>query len=286
MIAASTGIRACRDRARRNARELSGIEDRLGDRELRAGLDLVGEAPQLLVEVQRAGIDRDADVERRRARRWAGRRCRRRRSGCATTLVRPIESTSKHRRRVRVVADLRRIAGDEQHVAHAHRVRAEQIRLHAEQVPVAAGVVKDRFDAGLLLDQDRRRQRAHPRAGARAVGDVHQVDAVDASAAAPARRARRRWKPRGGTSSTLTTKPPRASVLAIRDFCSRGTGGTSGAAARGGGRRLRGSSVRPPGASDAHRRLDRAGCGPASSRSSRRRGARPLLMNRRAYDAM
>ena len=48
------------------------------------------------------------------------------------------------RRRVRIVADLRRIAGDEQHVADAHRVRAEQVRLHAEQVAIAAGVVEDR----------------------------------------------------------------------------------------------------------------------------------------------
>ena len=58
-------------------------------------------------------------------------------------------------------------------------MRAEQVGLHAEQVPIAAGVVEDRLDAGLLLDEHRRRQRAHPRAGARAVGDVDQIDAVD-----------------------------------------------------------------------------------------------------------
>jgi hypothetical protein len=36
--------------------ELRGVEDRLGDRELGAGLHLVGEAPQLFVQVERAGL--------------------------------------------------------------------------------------------------------------------------------------------------------------------------------------------------------------------------------------
>ncbi len=49
----------------------------------------------------------------------------------------------------------------------------------AEQVPIAAGVVKDRLDARLLLDQDRGGQRAHPRARPRAVGNVDEVDAAD-----------------------------------------------------------------------------------------------------------
>ena len=62
----------------------------------------------------------------------------------------------------------------------AHRVRAEQVGLHAEQVPIAAGVVEDGLDAGLLLDDQRGGERAHARAGARAVGDVDEVDAVNA----------------------------------------------------------------------------------------------------------
>ena len=40
----------------------------------------------------------------------------------------------------------------QQQVADAHRVRAEQVGLHAEQVPVAAGVLQDRLDAGVLLE--------------------------------------------------------------------------------------------------------------------------------------
>ena len=34
-------------------------------------------------------------------------------------------------------------------------MRAEQVRLHAEQVAIAAGVVEDRLDARLLLDGQR-----------------------------------------------------------------------------------------------------------------------------------
>ena len=75
--------------------ELVGVEHRLGDRELGARLDLVGEAAQLLVEVQRAGIDRDADVERGRAADRLAADVERRGSAATTTLVRPIESTSK-----------------------------------------------------------------------------------------------------------------------------------------------------------------------------------------------
>ena len=71
---------------------------------------------------------------------------------------------------VGIVADPARIAGDEQQIAQAHGVRAEQIRLDPEQVPVAAGVVQQRLDAGLLLDQHRERRArstARRRAGRR-----------------------------------------------------------------------------------------------------------------------
>src|SRR4030095_8579154 len=54
----------------------------------------------------------------------------------------------------------------------------EQIRLHAEQIPIAAGKLKDWFDPGLLLHKDCERQRAHPRR-ARTVGNVDDVDAPD-----------------------------------------------------------------------------------------------------------
>ena len=66
----------------------------------------------------------------------------------------------EHRGGVGIVADAPGIARDQQQVAQAHRVRAEQIGLNAEQVAIAAGVVQQRLDARLLLDQHRERQRA------------------------------------------------------------------------------------------------------------------------------
>ena len=85
----------------------------------------------------------------------------------------------EHRRRVRVRPHLRRIAGDDQHVAQANGRRAQQVAEHAEQVPVATGVVRHRLDADLLLDQHAGQQRAHPALRARTVGHVHRVDAGD-----------------------------------------------------------------------------------------------------------
>ena len=101
-------------------------------------------------QIERAGFARHADVKRRRL------------ADRLPADVEPAVQPRDHvgqadridvedRRRVRVVADAWRVAGDEQHVADAHRVRAEQVRLHAEQVSVAARVVEDRLDAGLLL---------------------------------------------------------------------------------------------------------------------------------------
>ena len=81
--------------------------------------------------------------------------------------------------RVGIVADAPWIAGDEHEIAQPHRVRAEQIGLDAEQVPIAAGVVQQRLDAGLLLDQDRERQGADARAAAQRVGNVDDVDAAN-----------------------------------------------------------------------------------------------------------
>ena len=44
----------------------SDVEDRLRHRKLGAGLDLVLEASDLLIEIERSGIGSHADVERRR----------------------------------------------------------------------------------------------------------------------------------------------------------------------------------------------------------------------------
>ena len=57
------------------------------------------------------------------------------------------------RGRVRIVAELRRVAGDGQDVAQAQRVGAQQVGLDAEQVPVAAGVVQDRLDPDAVLNE-------------------------------------------------------------------------------------------------------------------------------------
>ena len=58
-------------------------------------------------------------------------------------------------------------------------MRAEEVGLNAEQVPVSTGVVEQCLDAGLLLNQNGQRQRADTRAGPQAVGDVDDVDAPD-----------------------------------------------------------------------------------------------------------
>ena len=55
------------------------------------------------------------------------------------------------RRRVREVAHLGRIAGDDDQVPDAERVRAEQVRDLAEQVPIAPAHVEDGLDAELAL---------------------------------------------------------------------------------------------------------------------------------------
>src|SRR5215831_18401386 len=86
-----------------------------------------------------------------------------------TTLVSPIESTSK-------TADAAGIARDEQQVAQAHSVRPQQVRLNAEQISVATRVVQDGLDACSLLDQHGERQSADARAGSNPVGDVDHVD--------------------------------------------------------------------------------------------------------------
>ena len=77
-----------------------------------------------------------------------------------------------------VVADLRRIAGDDDEVADADGVRAEQVRHLAEQVPVAPADVEDRLDPVALEQQGAEREVRHARHGARPVGDVDDVDAA------------------------------------------------------------------------------------------------------------
>jgi hypothetical protein len=96
-------------------------------------------------DVERAGICRNTDVK-------CGRLSNRLAADvlAAIQFGRQIGETNRidfiHGRRVRIVTDARRIAGDDQEIADSHRVRAEQIRLHADHVAVAAGVVQDGLD--------------------------------------------------------------------------------------------------------------------------------------------
>src|SRR6185437_15116720 len=76
------------------------------------------------------------------------------------------------------VAHLRRVAGDDDEVPDAERVRAEEVRDLAEEVPVAAADVEERLDAELLLQAHREGEVRHPRLGAGAVCDVDDVDAA------------------------------------------------------------------------------------------------------------
>ena len=134
--------------------ETAEVENRPGDGEFSARFDLVLEAAQLLVEVRRRGIHGDADVERRR-----------RTDRLTADIAAAIEPRDeigesdrvdvKHHRRVGIVANAGGIAGHEHEVAQPHGVRAEQIGLDAEQIAVAAGIMKDGLDAGLLLDEYR-----------------------------------------------------------------------------------------------------------------------------------
>ena len=82
------------------------------------------------------------------------------------------------RGRLGIVADLRRIAGDDDEVADADGVRAEQVRHLREQVPVAAADVEDRLDPVPLEEQRAERDVRHARHRARPVGDVDDVDAA------------------------------------------------------------------------------------------------------------
>ena len=150
-IPAMTGSRADSIRFR-TAFESAQVEDRPGDHELRAGLDLVVEPTEFFVHVRRGWIHRHADVER-------GRRADRLAADVAAVVETRDEVGQadrvdvEHRRGIRVVADAPGVAGDQQQVPQANRVRTQQIRLDAEQVAIATRVVQHRLDPGLLLDE-------------------------------------------------------------------------------------------------------------------------------------
>ena len=77
--------------------------------------------------------------------------------------------------RARVVADLGRVAGDREHVAHAFGVRAQQQRLEPEHGRVARRQVRDRLEPAGALDRAGDHQRADPGASGRVVVHVHEL---------------------------------------------------------------------------------------------------------------
>jgi hypothetical protein len=128
------------------------IEDGLGHNILGARLHFVLEAPDLFVHVVQSGVGADADYE-----------CRARANGVAANVETAIEVMNdvhqadrvhvKHRGGVGIAAHFRRIAGDADQVANARSRCSQQIRLNAQHVAVAAGVVQDGFNAHFLLDK-------------------------------------------------------------------------------------------------------------------------------------
>ena len=57
-----------------------------------------------------------------------------------------MESTSKTAVASGVISDFGRVAGNDEEVADLVGLKAQQIRLHAEEVPVAAGVMEEDLD--------------------------------------------------------------------------------------------------------------------------------------------
>ena len=153
------------------------VEHRLGDHVLGAGLDFPFEAADLLVQVERPGVGAHADQQ-------GGLRPH----GIAADIQAVVEVVDdvdqadgvhvEDRRGIRVGSHARRVAGDTDQVADAGRMGAQQLRLDAQDVAVAAAEVVDGFDAGLLLDELAGDLGAHAGAGARAIGNVDAVDAV------------------------------------------------------------------------------------------------------------
>src|ERR1035437_895097 len=52
-------------------------------------------------------------------------------------------------RRIRIVAKFGRVAGKAEDVVQAYRRGSQQVRLNAEDIAIAAGVMEDRVDAGV-----------------------------------------------------------------------------------------------------------------------------------------
>ena len=82
------------------------------------------------------------------------------------------------RRRVRVVARARRVAGHREDIPDVERVGAEEVGLDPHEVPVAAGEMHVDVEPRRLADEERRRQHGHPDPAERPIVDVHDLDAA------------------------------------------------------------------------------------------------------------
>jgi hypothetical protein len=148
---------------------------RLGHHQVRAGGQLALQAVPLGGRVGRRRIEGAGDRE-------AGRLADRR----AGLVLAPVEAREDldqpdrvdvpHAGPRRVVADPWRVAGQRDDVAHAQRVRAEQLGLESHQVPVARRGVDEALEIEVVLDAESDRERAHPNPGH---GRVRHVDRVD-----------------------------------------------------------------------------------------------------------
>ena len=133
----------------------------------RAGLDFVGKAAQLLLNVGHAGVGGHADGEVGAGADGVG--------ADVEAVIEPAHDVDqadgidvKDSGGVRIVAQLGRVAGEAEDVVQADGRGAQQVRLDAENVAVAAGVMENRLDAGVLLNLDAEALRAHAGRGARA----------------------------------------------------------------------------------------------------------------------
>ena len=116
----------------------------------------------------------------------------------------------EHRRRIRIVPQLRRIARQAQNILQPDRRRAQQIALNAQHIPVATGVVQHRLDPDLLLNLHAQTLRTHPRARPRRIRHIDRVNA------ARGQQRRARQAPCCSQSPSAAQSPPDAQTLPRR----------------------------------------------------------------------
>ena len=145
------------------------------DRIFGPGFDLPRKTPQLLLDIWHSRICGYADSEVRGGA-----------NGVAANIEAMIEASDdidqsdcvyiKDCRRIRIVAQFRRISGKAKNVLQANRRGPEQVGLDAQHIAVAAGIVQHCLNSSVLLDLDTQALRAHARRGARRIRYIDRVD--------------------------------------------------------------------------------------------------------------